>query len=243
MPPPICKPVSPADLASPPATPGKAAGQPHARHQLSRWHRLLLALLCVALLLTALAHPIERGVGNLLAAQVPGSWVYSGSIRALERLDTVELSPSQLPDAVQMQIRSQFAALRMPSNEAPLYELVFRRSSKLGPVSFALAGGQIVVTDGFVAANPSEQALMSGLALQLGHLQHRHALRAITDRAPLAMLRSLLSDDAQRGIQLISTEQPVLEHDDHCVEEAQRFADTVMQLNPSPRLVLAGTPR
>jgi Zn-dependent protease with chaperone function len=200
---------------------------------LGRAHRWLLILLAFALLLTAFAHPAERAIGSWIANRAPGSWVYAGSIQTLQRLDEAALSPSRLPDALQMQIRSQFAALRMPSGDAPLYELVFRKSNQLGAISFALAGGQIIVTDEFVARFGSERELLTALTMQLGHLQHRHALRAITDRAPLKMALNLLSDDASSGVQLISEAQPILEHDAHALNEAQSFAEAVMRTNPA----------
>ncbi|GAA5165925.1 hypothetical protein GCM10025770_22260 [Viridibacterium curvum] len=242
---PASKPVSPAEINALPALMPRSERTRGGRllgrltgDRLSRTHRWLLTLLGVALLLTALSHPIERLLGGMIASRIPSSWVYSGSIQSLQRLDAASLAPSQLPEAVQMQIRSRFAALRMPTSNAPLYELVFRRSDRLGPISFALAGGQIVVTDAFVAQHPSEEDLMNALTLQLGHLQHRHALRAITDHSLLSMVRYLVSDDASNGIRLISQEQPVLQHDEHCVAEARSFAEEVMRLNPPPNLAL-----
>lgn len=192
----------------------------------------LLLLLLVALALTAAGHFLEREWAHWLGQRAPSSWVKAASARTLQRLDATTLGPSTLPHDRQAAINTRFASLVVPDSSRPLYELVFRSGGKLGARSFTLAGGQIVITDEWVKQFHDERALLSELAVQLGHLQHDDALRGAVDKAPMRMLLALVEGDADKATSLMSDAQPVLQHDAHCEEEAREYGRAVMQANP-----------
>ncbi|MEC5385363.1 hypothetical protein VVD49_06485 [Uliginosibacterium sp. H3] len=194
--------------------------------------RVLLALLGVAVALTAAAHFLEREWAAWIGQRAPTSWVQAASIQTLQRLDASVLQPSTLSAETQSSILTRFASLRVPEGDAPLYELVFRRGGAMGARSFTLAGGQIVVTDEWVAQFADSRALLSALSVQLGHLQNHDALRSSVDHAPLRMLLAIFRGDAETGTHIMSVNQPVLEHDAHCEQEARDFAQAVMRANP-----------
>ncbi|MDB5887463.1 MAG: Zn-dependent protease with chaperone function [Rhodocyclales bacterium] len=194
--------------------------------------RVLLALLALAVALTMAGHFFKRGSADWLVEHVPASWAQAASDRTLHRLDASVLKPSALPLDRQTAINTEFAALRVPQGEPPLYRLVFRHGGALGARGFTLAGGQIVVTDEWVQQFGNDRALLTALSTQLGHLQHRDALRSAIAHARLGMLLALFRGDAETATRLMSDAQPVLEYDERSEQAAARFSTVVMQANP-----------
>ena len=194
--------------------------------------RGLLVLLALAVVLTAAAHILEREWASWIGQRAPTSWVQAASTQTLQRLDATLLKPSTLTADRQTVINTRFAALRVPEGDPPLYELVFRRGGAMGARSFTLAGGQIVITDEWVQQFSDDRALLAGLSVQLGHLQNHDALRSSVDHAPLSMLLAIFRSDAPTGTSIMSANQPVLEHDAHCEEEARAFGEAVMRASP-----------
>lgn len=199
---------------------------------LSLRQRIVLGCLAVAVVLTGFAHLIEEVSAHWLAEHVPLSWVRQASTGNLAFLDATQLEPSRLPAEQQTLLRNRFAALRLPITNPPPYELVFRGGSKLGAAIFALPGGQIVVTDEFIAAHPDQRELLTEFATQLGHLHFEHALRSQVEHAPMGLMLAVMRDDSTRGIRLLSEAPPKLVHDPECVADARVFSDAVMRINP-----------
>jgi Zn-dependent protease with chaperone function len=214
--------------------PGKLSALAVCRRSLCRLgnQRLLLTVFAVAVLLTLAARFLEREWALWLGERAPISWERAASTRTMQRLDSTVLSPSTLPLDRQNLINTEFAALRIPQGEPPLYELVFRHGGAFGIRSFTLSGGQIVVTDEWVQQFSNDRALLGALAVQLGHLRNHDALRSSVDKAPMSMLLALFRGDAEAGTRIMSDSQPVLQHDEHCEEEARQFSSAVMQVNP-----------
>lgn len=153
------------------------------RWQLS-WRLALMALALVSLLfatgwrwglpwasdqLVARISPAaEQGMGDQFMALVDKQWV----------------RPSQLGAAEQQAWRQRFARLLAAGREAGMdvpdqWQLHFRRASPaLGPNAFALPGGQMCVTDELIELLKDEpDAVLTILAHEAGHVQHRHGLR------------------------------------------------------------------
>jgi hypothetical protein len=194
--------------------------------------RVVLVLLGLAVVLTAAAHFLEREWASWIGQRAPTSWVQAASTQTMQRLDATVFRPSTLTADRQTVINTRFAALHVPEGEAPLYELVFRRGGAMGARSFTLAGGQIVITDEWVQQFTDDRALLSELSVQLGHLHNHDALRSSVDHSPLRMLLAIFRGDARTGTNIMSVNQPVLEHDPHCEAEAHAFAQAVMRANP-----------
>ncbi len=102
---------------------------------------------------------------------------------ALERIGHQWLTPSALPAPRQDALRRAFAAAaRQAYGDAavPPYTLRFAAADKaLGPNAFALPGGTIVVTDALVELLQGHDDTVVGvLAHELGHVRHRHGMRA-----------------------------------------------------------------
>lgn len=99
-------------------------------------------------------------------------------------VDKQLMRPSQLSDAEQQAWRERFGRMLTQARASGLdvpehWQLHFRRTSKLlGPNAFAMLGGQMCVTDELIELLKDEpDAVLTILAHEAGHLQHRHALR------------------------------------------------------------------
>jgi Zn-dependent protease with chaperone function len=107
---------------------------------------------------------------------------------ALQSIQSQWLSPSALPPARQAQLRAAFAAAvaaAYPAGPRPRWELHFHAAGKaLGANAFALPGGTIVITDAMVELlQGSDDTVIGVLAHELGHVQHRHGMRAVVQFA------------------------------------------------------------
>ena len=117
---------------------------------------------------------------------------------ALESLPEGWLEPTRLPADQQQRLRSAFdgaVKAAFAPGEAPVYTLRFHKSD-LGPNAFALPGGTIVMTDELVALVAGrEDAIVGVLAHELGHVRHRHGMRALVQVTVLGAVSSLAFGD------------------------------------------------
>jgi predicted Zn-dependent protease len=160
-----------------------------------RW-TLLSALLIVAFLAAAYVWGVPSAA-RVGVALVPASVDESVGRTALEALDERLMRPSELPDAQQQHIRDAFAraVAALPPGSAPPHRLLFRKS-RIGPNAFALPGGTIVLTDELVKKVDADESVLVGvLGHELGHLRHRHGMRALAQVGALAALSGLLVGD------------------------------------------------
>lgn len=130
-------------------------------------------------------------------ALVPASVDESVGRTGLEVLDERLMRPSELPEAQQQQIRSAFAraVAALPPGSLPPHRLLFRKS-RIGPNAFALPGGTIVLTDELVKKVGADEAVLVGvLGHELGHLRHRHGMRALAQVGALGALAGMLVGD------------------------------------------------
>lgn len=154
----------------------------------------------VALLLAVYAM-VQWGVPAAASAIVPAI-PYSVDVkigeRVLDWLDGQMMQASEMDANRQAQIRKAFesAVLALPANTAAPYRIVFRKSA-IGANAFAIPGGTMVVTDDLVEAFKDDDDLMVGvLAHELGHLRHRHGMRAVVQVSAVGALISVVVGDA-----------------------------------------------
>jgi Zn-dependent protease with chaperone function len=77
------------------------------------------------------------------------------------------------------------------------FEIHFRDGGKaLGPNAFALPGGDIVITDALLELLADDpDAVMTVLAHELGHVQHRHGLRMVLRAGAVSVVASVIVGD------------------------------------------------
>ena len=112
-------------------------------------------------------------------ALVPASVDESVGEAAMETLDERLMRPSELPEAQQQRIRNAFAraVAALPAGSVPSHRIAFRKR-RIGPNSFALPGGTMVMTDELVKRVDADEGILVGvLGHELGHLRHRHGMR------------------------------------------------------------------
>jgi len=170
------------------------------------WQRALLAAVLLVVVLVGLWRwGLPLAASGLLALCPPAVDDKVGEV-VLAQIDERMLLPSKLPEPKQQALRAQLRealarqARQQPDNPLPRLEwtLHFRATvdKDMGPNAFAIPGGHLVVTDAMVellADRPD--VLMGVLGHELGHLQHRHGMRLVTQAALLAAVSSLVIGD------------------------------------------------
>lgn len=172
-----------------------------------RWQQSWrLALLALVLLVGALAAGYRWGLPwavDAAVAVLPAATERSLGERVLQGLDAEWLQPSRLPAARQLAWRQRWDAMLAKARAAGTpavperFEIHFRDGGKaLGPNAFALPGGDIVVTDALLELLADEpDAVLTVLAHELGHVQHRHGLRMMLHAGAISIVASVIIGD------------------------------------------------
>ena len=148
------------------------------------WRATLAATLALLLVVTAGYLWGVPLAARVLVAALPQSIDAEVGDAALAQIDEHWLQPSALPQARRDAVRLAFAAAvarAYPDGRAPRWVLHFRAADKaVGANAFALPGGAIVITDALVERlQGADDTIVGVLAHELGHLRHRHGLRAV----------------------------------------------------------------
>lgn len=180
----------------------------------------VLVLVVIAIAVNAWGLPwLARGI---VALTPPGVDVALGE-RTLGALDQTLLSPSELPAARQVQLRTAMAQTLapVPRDMAQPYNLVFRKS-RIGPNALALPGGTLVMTDDMVAlVDGDAQVLSAVLAHELGHLHHRHGVRMLAQATVMGAVGALVLGDFSTLLAAV----PALLGQAHYSRQAEHEAD------------------
>ncbi|HEY9108710.1 MAG TPA: M48 family metallopeptidase [Roseateles sp.] len=172
-----------------------------------RWQQSWrLALLSLVLLVAGLAAAYRWGLPwavDRAVDVVPHGVERKLGEHVLEALDGDLLKPSQLGAAQQQAWRERWAAaLGRARADARVsvperFEIHLRAGGKaMGPNAFALPGGDVVITDALLELlNDEPDAVMTVLAHELGHVQHRHSLRLMLRAGAVGVVTSVLVGD------------------------------------------------
>jgi Zn-dependent protease with chaperone function len=154
----------------------------------------------VVLLVTVLAAGFVWGVPWAVRAAVAVLPVRIDAVvgqAALESLEGHLLDATQLPPPERERIVAAFerAVAAMPAGSVPAWRIEFRKS-RIGPNAFALPGGTIVMTDELVRLVRGDERILVGvLAHELGHVRHRHGMRALAQVSALGAAAGLVLGD------------------------------------------------
>lgn len=163
-----------------------------------RWAALALAL-CLGTVFAGYVWGLPLAA-RVAVAFVPASVDESMGAAVLASMEGDEIRASGLSAERQQALRSAFERLVAASHGGPgqparpPYTLHFRAST-LGPNAFALPGGAVVVTDELVTVVKDDNALLGVMAHELGHVRHRHGMRALVQTGLLAAATSVLLGD------------------------------------------------
>jgi Zn-dependent protease with chaperone function len=103
--------------------------------------------------------------------------------------------PSKLDAERQKTLQARFAQLSAGLDDGYSYRLQLRDCA-IGANAFALPGGTVVMTDDLVKLAKTDDQIASVLAHEIGHVRHRHGLRAGLQATGLAALTAALFGDA-----------------------------------------------
>lgn len=162
------------------------------------WPWVAASLAALAVALYAIVQWGVPATAAVIIALVPTQVDAKVGDRVLAWADEGLLQPSKVDAERQQAIRRAFdnAVRALPPDTAPAYQIVFR-SSKIGANALALPGGTMVITDDLVAAFKDDDDLYVGvLAHELGHLRHRHGMRAIVQVTAVGALVTAVVGDA-----------------------------------------------
>ncbi|MCE4555739.1 M48 family metallopeptidase [Pelomonas cellulosilytica] len=172
-----------------------------------RWQQSWrLATLSLVLLIASLAAAYRWGLPwavDITVDALPRSTEHAISRQLLSSLDGQWLHRTQLSASQQQAWRSRWdaalARARAHGGQAVPEDaqIHFRDGGKpLGPNAFALPGGDIVITDELLALLKDEpDAVMTVLAHELGHVQHRHGLRMLLRAGAVSVVTSVIVGD------------------------------------------------
>jgi Zn-dependent protease with chaperone function len=157
-------------------------------------------VLTVALLLVVLWGGYRWGVPALargIVALVPAAADQALGESALRAITARWLKPSQLPPQRQQALRQRFEAAAACGGTAPPIRVLFHAASAdLGPNAFALPGGTIVFTDAMVKLlDDRDDTLVGVFGHELGHVRHRHGMRALVQVGLLTAATSVALGD------------------------------------------------
>jgi Zn-dependent protease with chaperone function len=205
----------------------------HARRGIEDWvDRLerkgsyaISAVVVSAAVMCALIWFVIPGVADVMAQRLSPSLDASFGRQALDALDRMALSPSELMPSRQAELTQRFDALVTAAGLGMKPQLVFRRSADLGPNAFALPGGTIVVLDALVEAAGSSDEVVAVMCHEIGHVRGRHSLRqALQNSAAAVVLGFVLGDVTSVGT--FASALPNLLLSNSYSREFEREADT-----------------
>jgi Zn-dependent protease with chaperone function len=164
----------------------------------ARWAVVSGALvLLVVLLAGGYFWGIPAGA-RVAAPLIPQTYQRMIGEQTLKYIDKEWLKPSTTPKEQQDALLARWntiVATAYPSNSAPAHTIVFRQF-EAGPNAFALPGGTIVLTDALIEMMANdENAIMSVLAHELGHIKHHHSMRLLIEVSTLTLVSSVIIGD------------------------------------------------
>ncbi len=186
-------------------------GRVHALAQAleSRW---LYALGGVAVVIVFGAWCIVYGLplaAAIAARFVPQEAERSLGEHALATIDRTLCRASASTPARREAVLADFRALTAGIAGSDHYRVELRQCRGMGPNAFALPGGIVVVTDPLLRVLPDDAQVSAVLAHEIGHVEHRHALRGALQAAGAAALVSAVAGDAV-SITSLATTLPTL---------------------------------
>ncbi|MBO9664778.1 M48 family metallopeptidase [Dokdonella sp.] len=195
-------------------------------------------LICVAALAIGAIWGVPR-LADHIAATIPSGTEHSLGEHTLAQLDRFGLEPSALEQDRQDELYARFQNLLHGLDRGVADRIEFRDAPGIGANAFALPGGIVVVTDQLVHRLRDDREFDAVVAHELGHQQHRHALRQALRGSLVAVVAAVFAGDvSSAGAVVVAV--PTFLLDSHYSRgfeaEADAFAfDLLARHEESPR--------
>lgn len=178
-------------------------------------------------------------VADRIAAEVPADIEGALGKEVLGQLDGIfGFSRSGIHDSRQQELRARFDRLVSGMADSSRYQLEYRNAPTIGPNALAIPGGTVVVTDQLVTLFSDDREFDAVVAHELGHQQHRHALRQTLRSSFVVVIAALFAGDVSSASTIVVGVPTFLLQSHYSrgfEEEADRFAfNTLTANNISP---------
>ncbi|MEZ5523215.1 MAG: M48 family metallopeptidase [Dokdonella sp.] len=174
-----------------------------------------------------------------IAAKVPKEIEASLGDQVLGQLDRyLGFAASKLDGARQAELGARFDRLVAGLPDASGYRVVFRDAEGVGPNALAVPGGIVVVTDQLVDLLGDDREFDAVVAHEIGHQQHRHALRQTLRSSFVLVIAALFTGDVSSASTVVVAVPTFLLQSHYSrgfEQEADRYAfDTLAAHRISP---------
>lgn len=177
-------------------------------------------------------------LARAIVALVPLSADQAVGESALQAIDSRWLKPSTLDPQHQQALRQRFeaAATCAGSTAAPTLRVLFHDGgTELGPNAFALPGGTIVFTDAMVRLlHDREDTLLGVFGHELGHVKHRHGMRALVQVGLLTAASTVVLGDFSSWLATAPALLGQLDYSRQAEREADVEAAQLLRCNGLP---------
>ncbi|MEZ5461284.1 M48 family metallopeptidase [Dokdonella sp.] len=178
-------------------------------------------------------------MSDRIAAELPADIEGALGREVLAQLDQFfGFAASKIDTARQQELTERFARLTRDMPDASGYRLLFRDAPAIGPNALAIPGGDVVITDQLVELFSDDREFDAVLAHELGHQQHRHALRQTLRSSFVLVIAALFAGDVSSASAIVVGVPTFLLQSHYSrgfEEEADEYAfDTLVAHNVSP---------
>lgn len=162
----------------------------------ARWPVALASVLGVLVFLGLFVQFGLPAIAGVAAQVTPPGVMAALDAQTVRAIDGQYLKPSKLSPARQNSLRREFARLAAEAGGPYRFRLLFRDGGDLiGANAFALPGGTVYVTDELVRLAHDDREVLGVLAHEIGHVEHRHAMRQIYQSLGLTLAFSVVAGD------------------------------------------------
>ena len=134
-------------------------------------------------------------LADRIAEQIPPTAERSLGDQVLGSLDRLGLGASTLDADRRNVLAARFAKLAQGAPGGADYRVEFRNAPGIGANAFALPGGTVVVTDQLVNLLGDDREFDAVVAHEIGHQQHRHAIRQTLRTSFVAIVAAFFAGD------------------------------------------------
>ena len=178
-------------------------------------------------------------MADRIAEQVPAGVEERLGSEVLGQLDQYfGFAPSQVDQERQDELSARFSKLIVGLPHAGQYKLAFRDAETIGPNALAIPGGTIVITDQLTDVFDDDREFDAVIAHEIGHQQHRHALRQTLRSSFVIVIAALFTGDVSSASAIVVGVPTFLLQSHYSrgfEEEADTFAFTTLAAhNTSP---------
>lgn len=177
-------------------------------------------------------------VAERVAHTLPATTLDQIARETLVILDRTHFEPSGLGEARQAQLQALFDPV-LAQFQGQRYRVLFREGGEsVGANAMALPDGTLIFTDELVRLSRDDQELLAILAHEIGHVEHRHSLRALIQTSLLSVGAMALVGDASAFAEVLAGMPVVfasLSYSRAHELEADRFSAQWMDRHEVPR--------